>query len=133
MNKRTLIYFLAILLFSFQHKADAQFVIIPDSNFVDWLNANGFSGCMNGNLMDTTCTAIITEETVYVDYEGLNDLTGIEYFDNLELLNCSHNALTFIPPLPPSIRLLECNHNQLTSLPPLPEELQLLQWIGKRG
>lgn len=126
MNKRSLIYFLAILLFSFQQKAIAQFVVIPNSNFVDWLNANGYSGCMNGNLMDTTCTDITSEQTVYVDFEGLNDLTGIEYFDNLELLNCANNALTFIPSLPPSIRMLECNNNQLTLLPPLPEELQVL-------
>ena len=126
MKKRTLIYFLAIFLFSFQHKAKAQFVVIPDSNFVDWLNANGFSGCMNGNLMDTMCTAITTGQAVHVNLEGLHDLTGIEYFDNLEHLNCANNALTFIPPLPSSIRLLECNGNQLTSLPPLPEELQVL-------
>ncbi len=34
--------------------ADAQYVTIPDANFVAWFNANGYSSCMNGNLMDTT-------------------------------------------------------------------------------
>lgn len=43
----------------FKIESKAQFVTIPDTNFVNWLNANGFSSCMSGNDIDTTCSLIL--------------------------------------------------------------------------
>ena len=36
-------------------QVNAQFVTIPDTNFVNWLNSHGFSSCMYGIQLDTSC------------------------------------------------------------------------------
>ena len=51
-------YLLALLLFVFSLGAKAQWVSIPDSNFVNYLNTFGFAQCMNGNQLDTTCSGL---------------------------------------------------------------------------
>ncbi len=104
-------------------RAGAQWVNIPDANFVSWLNANGYASCMNGNLMDTTCSTIINEDTLYYISNNIYDLTGIQYFDNLTYLGCSQNNLTSLPPLPSTLIYLQCLMNQLTTLPTLPPSL----------
>src|SRR5579871_3923550 len=38
--------------------AKAQYVTIPDTAFVSWLQNNGFAGCMSGNQLDTSCNAV---------------------------------------------------------------------------
>ena len=58
-------------------------VTIPDPNFVTWLNNYGFASCMNGNMMDTTCSAVVNANYLYCANENISDLTGIQYFDNL--------------------------------------------------
>jgi len=123
----------------------AQWVTIPDTNFVNFLTQN-YPSCMNGNLMDTTCTQIINEDTLNVFGTGIVNLTGIEFFTNLVSLNCSNNSLIslFYLPLtlldlncsgnslsnilylPSSLIKLDCSFNQLTSLPNLPNTLQNL-------
>jgi E3 ubiquitin-protein ligase SspH2 len=44
----------------------------------------------------------------------------------LKVLHCSNNALTELPPLPPTLEELKCSYNELTSLPPLPSTLKIL-------
>ena len=110
------------LLLSFQFGAKAQWVTIPDAHFVAYLQAH-FPSCMNGNLMDTTCAGITSATYVNCANDTIADLTGIQYFDNLQNLFCSHNLLTSLPPLPNSLTHLGCDNNQLTSLPPLPNSL----------
>ena len=112
------------LIFCTQSKA--QFVTIPDTNFVNWLNANGFSTCMNGNQLDTTCQDVISSDTIGCAASGINNLSGIEYFDNLITLYCQGNSLTILPEMPLTLKYLNCSDNQLTSLPVLPESLQNL-------
>ncbi len=106
----------------------AQWVSIPDSNFGTWLNANGFSSCMQGNnttgwQMDTTCNAVVTKTILHCSHAYLQDITGIEYFDNLNYLDCGHNLLDTLPNLPPSLVNLYCDNNQLTSILSLPASL----------
>lgn len=81
---------------------------------------------MNGNEMDTTCSEIVAEINVSVDGLLISDLTGIQYFDNLESLGCTSNLLTTLPSLPNSIQTLLCDNNQLTSLTQLPTNLREL-------
>ena len=104
-----------------------QWVSIPDTNFVNWLNGNGYASCMNGNLMDTTCNAVVNISSVDCSNKNIADLDGIQYFDNLNALDCSNNNLSNLPPLPSLLTNLNCNQNYtLTALPLLPDSLLYL-------
>ena len=103
--------------------AKAQYVTIPDSNFVNWLNNNGFAGCMSGNQMDTTCNAVISETEIHCSFSNITDLTGISFFDSLITLDCFYNQINFLPILPSRLTTLICPLNQLSSLPALPTSL----------
>ncbi len=97
-------------------------VTIPDANFVAYLQAN-YAICMNGNLMDTTCTSITSTPLLNVSFQNISDLTGLQYFTGLTDLNCGVNQLTSLPSLPANIQSLNCYGNQLPSLPSLPANL----------
>ncbi len=108
-----------------------NYVNIPDTNFGTWLNTNGYSSCMVGNntagwLMDTTCSAVVNAVSVDCYAQGIRDINGIQYFDNLDTLKCIKNQLTSIPALPGGLIQLDCDSNQLTSLPALPGSLTTL-------
>jgi uncharacterized repeat protein (TIGR01451 family) len=123
----------------------AQWVTIPDTNFVNKLTQL-YPSCMNGNLMDTTCTQIIIEDSINVISAGIINLEGIQYFNNLQYLNCAGNQistllsipasliefncfgnyLSLLPALPLTLIKLNCSFNQLTNLPNLPGTLQVL-------
>ena len=104
----------------------AQYVTIPDANFVAWLTQN-FPSCMLGNTMDTTCNEIITEDSVIVTGLSISGITGVEYFDNLSYLKCNGNLIDSLPRLPSTLIYLNCNDNQLTNLPTLPLSLEVLE------
>lgn len=113
---------LLLLLFSLL-TLKAQYVTIPDANFVAWLQTN-YPSCMSGNQMDTTCADIMTETFVNVDYKNISDLEGIQYFDNLMLLFAGGNNLTALPYLPQSsIINIQVWGNDLTLVPNLPPNL----------
>jgi uncharacterized repeat protein (TIGR01451 family) len=118
-----------LMIISFATKA--QFVTIPDANFVAYLQLN-YPTCMNGNLMDTTCTAITSATTLNFQFHSISSLTGLQYFKGLISLTCNYNPLTNLPRLPVNLQYLNCNYNQLTSLPNLPANLQTL-WCGNNG
>src|ERR1035437_3827889 len=122
MKKLTTLFCLLLIL---SISVKAQFVTIPDTNFVAWLQ-NWYPACMNGNLMDTTCPGIQNATNVSVNYQHISDLTGIEYFVNLQDFQCIGNQLTVLPALPALIQNLRCYNNQLTVLPALPASLQHL-------
>ena len=101
------------------HCTVGTYVSIPDPNWGSYLQAN-FPGCLNsGGMLDTTCAAALTVTSINVSGLNIGDLTGIEYFTNLDTLNCSGNYLGYLPPLPPSLTYLNCSNNELTSLPGL--------------
>lgn len=106
--------------------ADAQFATIPDSNFVNWLNNNGFSSCLSGNQLDTTCNEVINAAFIDCSGENINDLTGICYFVNLLSLSCHDNHIILLSPLPSSLVFFDCSVNQLTGIPTLPPNLTSL-------
>jgi uncharacterized repeat protein (TIGR01451 family) len=102
-------------------------VIIPDPNFVNWLTLN-YPSCMQGNQMDTTCYEIVNETKV--DFGGsentpvfMPNITGIQYFDNLDTLYCINASMNFLAELPQGLLYLDCSINQLTQLPLLPQGL----------
>ena len=103
----------------------AQWVSIPDANFATYLQAT-FPSCMNGSLMDTTCPAIVNATGVFCLSRNISNLTGIQYFDNLDTLHCQVNKITILPALANTIRVLYCSDNLLTGLPSLPNSLTYL-------
>ncbi len=121
--KKTLFFLFFIFSFSF---SKAQWVFIPDLNFVAWLQTN-YPSCMNGNLMDTTCNGIVNATTVNCSNQNISDLDGVQYFDNLHFLYCDHNQLATLPNLPSSLTWLKGSYNVLTFLPPLPSTLTHLE------
>jgi uncharacterized repeat protein (TIGR01451 family) len=121
MPMKKLFLLLFILCFQFI-PVKAQYVTIPDANFVTWLTQQ-YPSCMNGNQMDTTCTQITSDNSVNVSYYSISDLTGIQYFDNLQILNCSHNQLIYLSALPSLLIDFNCSYNQLSSLPQLPDSM----------
>ena len=109
---------LCLLIFIYQASttnAKAQWVSIPDSNFVLWLNTSGYSQCMNGNQLDTTCGAVLATYTMYMSSANLTDLTGLEAFVNADYIDISNNSLIAINSFPASLRTLIFNNNHLDS------------------
>ena len=124
----------------------AQFVTIPDANFVSWLQTY-IPSAMSGNQMDTTDVALISYKQLSVN-NNIQILFGIQYFDSLTALYCNSNssitnlpmlpnslevlicsemnALTNLPTLPPNLKELFCNRNNFSSLPSLPNTLETL-------
>jgi hypothetical protein len=59
-------------------------------------------------------------------FQPITDLTGIEGFINLEVLNISSNTIARFPRLPSALLSLTINNNKLSSLPELPNTLMTL-------
>ena len=107
-----------------------NYVNIPDSNFAKYLIGQTPS-CLHKDAnnmywMDTTCSGVLTTDSIYCSYKSIKDLTGIQYFKNLKHLLCSSNSLTSLPTLPISIKYLSCDNNALTFLPTLPNLVYLV-------
>lgn len=118
--------FILMLILTFGQTTKSQtYVTIPDANFVTWLQAN-ISSAMSGNQMDISDLAVATRTNVNVNYQGIVDLTGIQYFTALKNLSCVSNSLTNLPPLPNSILEIDCSMNPLSQLPILPSSLSYL-------
>jgi hypothetical protein len=113
--------------------ANAQWVTIPDTNFVNKLTQL-FPTCMNGNQMDTTCSAILSQTSFYFNGSAsavdIINISGIEFFDNLESLSYSHtndDTAVHIVRLPPNLKSLVLVNQNYSSLPPLPTNLRYLR------
>jgi len=119
MRNNLILFFYIATLMCFSLLSKAQFVSIPDVNFRTYLETN-FPACMQGGKMDTTCIDIVNATYMSIYLENISDITGIQYFDRLELLDCSQNQITFLPPLPQFLVTLNCSLNDITYLPDLP-------------
>ncbi len=108
----------------------AQWVTIPDPNFLTCLQQNGLSSCLSGNQLNTSCAGVTNLHTLWATYRNINNLSGIQYFTNLDTLYCGQNKLTALPALPASLKFLDCNYNQITTLPTLPSGLFYLNCAG---
>ena len=118
------IFTLFVLLLCLKH-AKAQYVTIPDPNFLAWLQTN-VPSAMNGNQMDTIVMGQIQYLNVDLSNLGISDLTGIQYFKMATDLICQRNSLTTIPPLPNTIININCDSNNISFIPSLPSNLQAL-------
>ncbi|MES2620547.1 MAG: T9SS type A sorting domain-containing protein [Bacteroidota bacterium] len=127
---------LLVAVFSLWMVCGAQYVTIPDTNFVHYLNSFGYSQCMVGNQMDTTCTEIIRQKRIEIDaasqwWRDSVSIEGIQYFDSLEVLDWRVGNLIYFSELPPRLDTLYCGGNPLLKrLPPLPLKLRALNCFG---
>ena len=135
-------YFLILLISCIAfNNCKAQYVTIPDGQFAYWLQTN-YPNCMNGDQLDTTCNDILTTTTLNIYGLPIFTLSGIEYFKNLDSLDCSNDSLhlsdngssypwwhfppnlTYVnfsnnkdikvmPDLPPTLLTLICQHDSI--------------------
>lgn len=123
-NMKKIIFILCIFITNIL-QTNAQYVTIPDPNFVQYLQSN-YPSAMIGNQMDTSSLNIINDTILDVSNLGIQNLDGLQYFNSLQVFNCESNSLMTLPDLPPLLRALKCNFNQLVTLPTLPNTLEYL-------
>jgi Leucine-rich repeat (LRR) protein len=100
---------------------------IPDLNFRNAIRRD-CPACIDdcGNLSDEAATIIgLNVANLSLAYP-IRDLTGIEGFLNLEVLNVSSNTISNFPRLPNSLKSLTITNSNLSTLPELPPTLETL-------
>jgi len=122
---------LIICFFSLANFSKAQYVMIPDDQFRQYLQYK-YPSCFNeSGQMDTTCAAILNETTLNLrTVMGISDLTGLQYFKSLTYLDCSQMIIPSLPNLPGSLIYLDCSNDYLSNLPPLPNSLTYLNCLN---
>lgn len=105
--------FLVLLLSNFF--GYAQYTLIPDANFEQALIGLGIdSGAIDGKVLNSSISGI---KSLEIRYTNISDLTGIEYFTNLETLVCNNNKLKSLDLSKNTfLSYLNCDDNQLTYL-----------------
>ena len=110
------------------------YVTIPDANFAKWLR-DSVPSAMNGNQLDISSDAVKNKKTIIAEALQIKDLTGVEYFTNLETLDVGTeigidinlaNQINFLPQLPSTLKVLICGRNNIKQLPNLPDGLEIL-------
>jgi len=96
--------------------SQAQIVNIPDANFKNAL-LNYYPAIDTNGDGEIQVSEALNVQELYVNNDDISDLTGIEDFTNLTLLNCPVNELSSLD-LSNNTNLtnLDCGNNQLTSL-----------------
>lgn len=100
-----------------EFKCSEEFVDINEENFPDAKFRKYVKGCDTNHDDKLSDMEIFATTWMRLEYEEINDLTGIEHFTALELLYCNDNNLTSLD-FSQNIALesLYCDHNKLTSL-----------------
>ncbi len=111
------------------------YVTIPDANFAKWLR-DSVPSAMNGDQLDISSDAVINKKTIVAEALQIKDITGVEYFTNLETLDVGNeyqiadinkNQFSTLPNLPENLKTLICGNTGLVSLPILPKQLSILK------
>jgi uncharacterized repeat protein (TIGR01451 family) len=101
----------------------AQMVYIPDPIFRSYLYS-AVPNAMVGDSLNTMDPQVAGVTQMGVCCDVIASLEGVQYFINLNILDCGSNQLTSLPsPLPSTLQHLYCYSNFLTSLPSLPAGL----------
>lgn len=81
-----------MLIIAMCYTSKAQSIYVPDDNFEQALiDLNIDSGPLDDSV---SISGILTINTLDIRNHSISDLTGIEYFENLKVLNCRSNNLT---------------------------------------
>jgi Leucine-rich repeat (LRR) protein/PKD repeat protein len=108
--------FLIVLFCALANIANAQIVNIPDPNFKAALVAEtAINTNFDAEIQVSEASTYFS--AIYVNNQGISDLTGIEAFTSATYLNCSNNQLTNLDVSANSaLSVLLCDNNQLTTL-----------------
>lgn len=83
----------------------------PDANFLAYLQ-KVYKSQINNNRI-----SVSTVSTIHCNREGIKDLTGIQLFTELQILNCEDNQLTALDvSANTALKKLNCVKNKLTTL-----------------
>jgi Leucine-rich repeat (LRR) protein len=85
---------------------------------------NCIDGC--GNLTESAEQITRLNVDNAASFQPITDLTGIEGFLNLEVLNIGSNTIKIFPRLPNNLKTLVITYNNLSYLPELPNTLETL-------
>ncbi|WOD45003.1 T9SS type B sorting domain-containing protein [Hwangdonia lutea] len=109
------INFFTLYLFLISSYCISQNTFVPDDNFEQALINLGYDSGALDDFVPTANINTITE--LYIDALNISDLTGIQDFTALSILDCSENNLSSLP-ISSNFNLTEifCNNNALTSL-----------------
>ncbi len=106
---------ITLLLLFITSIASSQIVNIPDANFKNRLITIGVDTNTDGEIQVSEAIAV----TGVLDLAGnsITDLTGIEAFVNITILNCNQNMLTSLDVSSnTALQELRCAQNQITTL-----------------
>lgn len=128
LNMKTLLL-LILALVGLQLKAQT-WVQVPDLNFQNYLTAHYPAGAFStsgGNFyIDSDHPDVQAQQGLNISSLNISSIEGVQAFENMTQLDCSHNNLTTLPVLPNSLLGLNCSYNQLNGLSALPLMLQFL-------
>jgi Leucine-rich repeat (LRR) protein len=113
---------LTLILVFTQCKKEPEPVNITDATFLAALIENGID--MDGDgLISKSEAERITSLNINGEYsgydrdQGIQDLSGLEIFVNLDTLRCSYNQIASLDiSAIPGLKFLECRYNKLTKL-----------------
>jgi len=102
--------------FTVVNGTNSQYTYVPDDNFEAVLESILVgNGIANDDSVSTNAIRMVTQLNLVG--LGISDLTGIEGFDSLQILECSDNHLTTLDMNSNTVlTYLDCNNNQLISL-----------------
>jgi hypothetical protein len=114
MLKNTTLLLLATL--AFKIDLAAQHVYIPDIGFKAHLLSHPMINSNSDSEIQVSEANSYTGE-IDVSGMGINNLTGIEEFENISNLDCSFNNISFLDlSLNTSLNVVHCSYNPLTTL-----------------
>jgi hypothetical protein len=111
------IFFFFLLLICVEQNVLAQYTLVPDPVFEDFLETNGMGDGVpdNGQVLTANIESVTGLDVT--SFLGVTDLTGIEDFTALDFLNVAFNDLTQLDlSQNTELRVFGCRFNSLTSL-----------------
>ena len=87
---------------------------------------------MDFNIEEYINSLPLDTKNIYLSRKGLTYLPDLSRFKQLEILVCSKNELTSLPPLNNNLKGLHCYRNEITELPPLNNKLEVLHCYGNK-
>lgn len=126
LQKFNRIFLIMLLLLFLFNQSKAQLVYIPDANFRIYIS-NLNASAIIGDSLDITNQTVTTTEILNIQPQGIQNLSGIEYFTSLRKLECYDNALNTLNAVPFSLDTLLIENALITTLPMLPNSMI---WLG---
>ncbi len=125
MNKILLSLIVLLTILFVPTKSNAQLVSVSNG-FATWLQGNGYAGCLSGNMLDGSCPLVINATKINCSYANIQDLSGLEVFQNLDTLIANYSGLTTISYLPNTLTYLELEYNSINTISSFPNSLLLI-------